>query len=307
MKIDELSRKLLDAARKMENDKNKYSVHEVLEAGHGEGNYKLSFHAKKKGGFGLLSTVARMASSAIYGGVSGLLREASYEIGRRTYRATFEPIDQEMTGAEIASLLRRWSETVKEGYIETIGSTLLLPEDHHYISASIKPGKEIRLVIDFARLREVSASPPSEEEQDEEEVSTLSSAPVQVPIPKVVVSSFPMNQLASTAYVTGSLKNTEDGFQLLLQNTFAPVTVIAPIKLVVDGENVPLKSIELLISGNSVASLNISQNNPVIFNIGDQMVIKVKGKNLPPGSHAITIKTTLNETGPIVLPIKDTI
>ena len=52
MDINKLVKELNKAAEKMQRDNSTYVVNEVLEPGRGEGNYKLVFHAKKKGGFG---------------------------------------------------------------------------------------------------------------------------------------------------------------------------------------------------------------------------------------------------------------
>ncbi|MHA1722392.1 MAG: hypothetical protein ACTSXW_04850 [Candidatus Baldrarchaeia archaeon] len=108
-KLDKLAKELGKAAEKMKNDNANYEVHEFLEPGHGEGNYKFVFRAKKKGGFGFLKAAVRVAKGAMYGGLSGIIRETSYEVQRQMYRATFEPIDRSMRGSEIAALLRRWS------------------------------------------------------------------------------------------------------------------------------------------------------------------------------------------------------
>jgi len=309
MDINKLARELRQAAEKMKNDGAKYTVHESLEPGHGEGNYRLEFYAKKKGGFGLLSTVTNIAKGAMYGGIEGALRRAVYEVSSRKFRATFEPIDQDMTSSEIAALLKRWSETIPKGFIETIGSTLLLPSDPSYISAKIKPGKEIRIVIDFAKLKEIEEKKAEVEEikQVSEQVASMQAqVPTTVPVPVIPPSMMTMlPTIIPQIYLVGSLKNTSDGFQFMFHNGLTPVTIISPIELIVDGSKIDTNNILIIVSEEERKSSDISSNKPVIFNVGDQLIIKVIGEKLSAGSHSITIKTSLQGFGTISFSISD--
>ncbi|MFX1487014.1 MAG: hypothetical protein ACFFBS_07985 [Promethearchaeota archaeon] len=148
----------------MQNDDKSYAVDERCTPGRGEGCYTFSFLAKKKGGFGKLRaavSAAKVGLAAIRGGdvgeaVGGAAQEAVGEaakLGEEKYQASLVPIHSEMLGHEISPILRRWAMTIPEGFIETIGSTLALPDDKSWISAQIKPGKEIRLRIDFAKVK----------------------------------------------------------------------------------------------------------------------------------------------------------
>mgnify|MGYP007013808683 CR=1 FL=1 len=306
--INKLSRELEKAAEKMRNDNATYVVHEFLSPGHGEGNYRFEFHAKKKGGFGLLSSVANIARSAIYGGIEGAVYSTISEIGERKFRATFEPIDQEMKGHEVASLLKRWSKTVKEGFIETIGSDLLLPDDPDYISATIKSGKEIRLTIDFARLKsseqrvkeEAPVPPPSVPQQV---TPPTPSVPTPIAVPPNIAMMLPT--LIPQIYLVGSLRDVEEGFQFMLHNSISPVNIIAPIEVIVDGEAISSENIMVIIGQASRASKSITPDNPLVFGHGEQMIIRVHGKTLSSGLHTIGIKTNVQELGPINFSIKD--
>lgn len=157
--LKELTRKLREAAEKMQNDDKNYTVDESCTPGRGEGCYTFSFMAKKKGGFGKLRaavSAAKVGLAAMRGGEISAAQEALGEaskLGEEKYRASLEPIHSEMRGHEIAPILRRWSMTIPEGFIETIGSTLALPDDKSWISAHIKPGKEIRIRMDFAKVK----------------------------------------------------------------------------------------------------------------------------------------------------------
>lgn len=157
--LKELTMKLRNAADKMRSDDKSYTVDESCTPGRGEGCYTFSFMAKKKGGFGKLRaavSAAKVGLAAVRGGEISAAQEALGEaskVGEERYKASLEPIHSEMLGHEIAPILRRWAMTIPEGFIETIGSTLALPEDKSWISSNIKPGKEIRLRIDFAKVK----------------------------------------------------------------------------------------------------------------------------------------------------------
>ena len=321
MKIEELVKKLNEAARKMENDSSKYEVKEELEPGRGEGNYKFYFHAKKKGGFGLLKTVANIARGAMYGGVEGAFWRAIGEAERRQYRKTMGLIEKEFNGSQIAAILKRWAETMPQGFIETIGSDLILPKDLSWITATIKPGKEIKLTMDYARLRE--------EEEAEEKLSDVeakaqehleraagyaeeamkkmaeSIAPTAPMVPPAMASMIP--SAANQLYVSGSLTNTNKGFQLTLDNQFVDVGIVSPLKLKVDGVDIEDEKILIEVGGKTIKSSEISLSSPLVFKKGEEMKIVGGGITLPGGPHRIDIQTNIQGYGTINITITEKI
>jgi len=78
---------------------------------------------------------------------------ASPELLKKTPRFTFEPIYDEMIANKFAIIIKKWSDTIPKGFIETLGSTLDLPRDDSLISAMIL-GVEIKLTIDSVKIRD---------------------------------------------------------------------------------------------------------------------------------------------------------
>ena len=319
MEYEEISRKLREAAQKMSNDNNVYKVKEELTMGRGEGNYKLYFEAKKKGGFGLfgaIKAIADVATGALYGGAEGAFWRAIGVAKRSAYRSSFEPIDREMKGTDIAAILNRWAETIPKGFLETIGSDLVLPDDPKWFSFTLKPGKEIKVVVDYVRLRsEVEAKRELEEKVDEaisiikEEMPKV---PVSQPEPPVVPTIPPMLKdmvlsSISNLYAKGTLANVDDGFKLTLDNIYTDVGIVAPIKITVDGVDIEVEKVKLKIGDKVFDSNGISLSSPVVFKKGEKADIIVGGIKLPPGNHRIDIETSLQGIGKVNLTVLDSI
>ena len=143
----ELVKKLNEAVQKMQDDdETVYTIYENLEIGQGEDNYKFSFEARIKEGPLASTPIGR---EFFRDEVKGM---ASPELLKKTPRFTLETIYDEMRANKLAIMIKSWSETIPQGFIEAIGSTLDLPKEESLISAMIKPGEEIKLTIDFAKI-----------------------------------------------------------------------------------------------------------------------------------------------------------
>jgi hypothetical protein len=114
--------------------------------------------------------------------------------------------------------------------------------------------------------------------------------------------------LLKKLYVKGSLKNTAAGFELAIQNTLAPGTILGLAPLKVDGVECPLGQTQVLLSdGTKLAMSDVSAQSPLRFNIGDKVIIQVVGQPLPAGPHKITISPKTKEAGILPIPAEDTI
>lgn len=320
MDINKLVTKLKEAARKLENDNSTYEIREELMPGRGTGNYKFVFVAKKKGGFGLLKdlkSVANIAKGALYGGIEGALWRASWEVEKRQYRSTLEPIEKKAKGSELAPVLKRWAETIPKGFIETIGSDLVIPDDPSWISAEIKPGKVIKITMDFAKLRsDVEAEAAKEEYEKVEEEVTETVKQVAETYKKVAESFIPvipeamkamMPTVVNQLYVNGSLKNVENGFKLELYNGFTDVGIVSPIKVKVDGVDIDPEKITIVVGSDRRKSMEIDLSNPLVFKQNSKGEIIVEGVNLPAGPHRIDIETNIQGYGSINIVVMDKI
>jgi len=149
LELNKLVKKLSDAAQKMQSDdQTVYIINENLQAGHEEGIYNFSFEAYKKGGS--LASIP-MGRDFFRDEIKGM---ASPELLKKTPRFTLEPIYDELIANKLAIKAKSWSETIPQGFIETLGSTLDLPRDESLISATIQLDVEIKLTINSVKIRD---------------------------------------------------------------------------------------------------------------------------------------------------------
>jgi len=114
--------------------------------------------------------------------------------------------------------------------------------------------------------------------------------------------------LLKKLYVKGSLKNTATGFELSIQNTLAPGTIMGLAPLKVDGVECPLAQTKVLLpSGETLLMSDVSAQSPLRFNVGDKVTIQVEGQPLPVGLHKIVISPKTKEAGTLPIPADDTI
>jgi len=114
--------------------------------------------------------------------------------------------------------------------------------------------------------------------------------------------------LLKKLYVKGSLKNTATGFELAIQNTIAPATLVSLGPLRVDGVEYPLAQTTVLLPNSIKLSMaDVSTQAPLRFNVGDKVTIQVAGQPLPAGPHKITISPKTKEAGVLAIPAEDTI
>jgi hypothetical protein len=114
--------------------------------------------------------------------------------------------------------------------------------------------------------------------------------------------------LLKKLYVKKSLKNTAAGFELTIQNTLAPGTIVGLAPLKVDGVECPLAQTRVLLSnGNKLSMSDVSTQSPLRFNVGDKVTIQVEGQPLPAGAHKIIISPKTKEAGTLPIPAEDTI
>ncbi len=114
--------------------------------------------------------------------------------------------------------------------------------------------------------------------------------------------------LLKKLYVKGSLKNTATGFELTIQNTLAPGTIVGLAPLQVDGIEYPLEQTKMALpAGHQASALDVSTESPLRFGLGDKVTIQVEGKALPAGLHKLTISPKTKEAGILQIPVEDTI
>lgn len=118
------------------------------------------------------------------------------------------------------------------------------------------------------------------------------------------VPSFILKKL----YVKGSFKNNANGFQISLNNFLAPGTLLSISPIEIDGRNVPLQQIQIVV-GNSppVRASDISPQAPSAFPINTTITFNVQDQPLSPGPHHLVVQIDTREVGELRIDAEDTI
>jgi len=111
--------------------------------------------------------------------------------------------------------------------------------------------------------------------------------------------------LVRKLYVAGSFAEIEQGFAFVLRNTFAPATVHS-LAIEVDGAQVPTAAVTLTRAGGMpMTSQMLSEAAPLLFPVGADLRVEVRGVATRP--HAVRIRAVTREVGEIAagLPLRD--
>jgi len=130
----------------------------------------------------------------------------------------------------------------------------------------------------------------------------------------------------SKLYEPGSLRNTEQGFELAFKNTMAPSQVTGIGPLIVDGAVVNLDHAILRLERPSerlgrqpsvrewqVKALNKEtekerdKDRTLSFDLFNVAWVVVPGQQLPPGPHQVALSIKTKEVGDITLTAEDSV
>ena len=106
-------------------------------------------------------------------------------------------------------------------------------------------------------------------------------------------------------YQKGSLRNTEEGFEMVLVNTLAPGTVIGLGPIKVDQRVFPPEQITVAAGRSERPAERINERGPVPFPVNGQIRLRVAGTFLTPGQHTVVINAHLKEIGPFYIEVED--
>ncbi len=113
--------------------------------------------------------------------------------------------------------------------------------------------------------------------------------------------------LLKKLYVKGSLENVDDGFQFKLKNSLSPGTAVAMEPFKVNGTEYPLDATVVSSEGDSVTASELSEGQPFQIKVGVDIVIHIKGEQLPAGDHKIDVSLTTKEVGKLAFDVTDSI
>lgn len=133
-------------------------------------------------------------------------------------------------------------------------------------------------------------------------------------------------KILNKLYEPGSLRNTEQGFELAFKNTMAPSQVTAVGPLVIDGAVVDLEHAVLRLERPSerlgrqpsvrewqLKALNKDQENEkdkdrtLSFDLFNVAWVVVPGQQLPPGPHQVALSIKTKEVGDLTLTAEDSV
>jgi hypothetical protein len=112
--------------------------------------------------------------------------------------------------------------------------------------------------------------------------------------------------IARQFYVTGSLRNTADGFELEAHNPLGNGTLVGVGQLRVDGRDLPPEAVTAHRPGNpAVRAADVSRTNPIRVNQGDRVALRVAGEPLAPGRHELEVELFELNLGRLAFSISD--
>lgn len=139
-------------------------------------------------------------------------------------------------------------------------------------------------------------------------VEALASTPLRAPA--VTLSGVSMfNFLARQFYVSGSLRNTDSGWELQAHNPMGDGTLVGVGKMRVDGRDIPADSVTARRSGEvePIRATDVSRSRPVSIFKGDRITLHVDGEPLVEGSHKLEIELFELNLGRLAFSISDSI
>ncbi len=113
--------------------------------------------------------------------------------------------------------------------------------------------------------------------------------------------------LLKKMYVSGSLRNTSQGFRFTLKNRIAPATIIRFDEVHAMGRAFGPEEIFVHIGTKTYPASEISERRSIRFRVNDVMDVEVKGFHLPPGEHILTCRIYVQEVGWLRVPVEDVV
>jgi hydroxymethylglutaryl-CoA reductase (NADPH) len=112
--------------------------------------------------------------------------------------------------------------------------------------------------------------------------------------------------IARQFYVAGSLRNTDDGFQLEARNPMGNGTLVGVGRLRVDGRDIDPANVSAQRPGQEpIRAQDVNAENPIAVQVGDHIVLRVGGEPLEPGRHELQVTLYELNMGQLSFTIRD--
>ncbi len=118
-----------------------------------------------------------------------------------------------------------------------------------------------------------------------------------------------LNFFARQFYVSGSLRNTDSGWELQAHNPMGNGTLVGVGKMRVDGRDIPAEAVTAQRSGEAepIRAQDVSRTRPVSIFKGDRVTLAVAGEPLVLGDHKLDIELYELNLGRLSFSITDRI
>ena len=113
--------------------------------------------------------------------------------------------------------------------------------------------------------------------------------------------------IARQFYVSGSLRNTADGFQLEAHNPMGDGVLVGVGQLRIDGHDIPADAVTAQRSGSDEVyrAAEVSRSRPIQIRKGDRVTLRVAGSPLPRGEHKLEVELFEANIGVLRLSLSD--
>jgi hypothetical protein len=115
---------------------------------------------------------------------------------------------------------------------------------------------------------------------------------------------FPSSMLAKL-FVKGSLKNTEDGFELKLKNIIDSGTLVGMGPVVVDEASFAPTTCRVKVGEKEVVGDQITRTSPISVRAFVEIRVRVQGQPLQAGDHKVTLQVFTNEAGKLQFSVTE--
>jgi hypothetical protein len=120
------------------------------------------------------------------------------------------------------------------------------------------------------------------------------------------LSMFPSSVL-SKLYVKGSLKNTDQGFELAIKNMIDSAVLSGVGPIIVDGKTYDSPQLRLMVDNQERRGDQVTSADPLPMYFGRQLCIYVDGERLQPGDHQVVVNANTREIGRVTLDFTDSL
>ena len=122
-------------------------------------------------------------------------------------------------------------------------------------------------------------------------------------MPVIKVPAFLLRRL----YVKGSLRNTQDGFELELKNSLGTGYAKGLLPLEVDGREIPFEKSYFLHEGQETPFEAVSEKTPFTMAMNKTTRVGCHGVSLEPGAHKIALGFVVVGLGDMRFDVTDTV